>query len=496
MTLAELLQSKFGDEVLSLQLIKPEIVKDINGLEPDKDKVFIKWEVAHTLPMINRNGLGLSLISAESSISSALHKSVNVAHQVIKNIPQGIEPPTDEDGRPVSLHVGHVVAATVEGPPENQKLAIPQKPRAIFFTTALFRQEPFVQAVLEDIMDAHVSGRDPFFQASVEYGRAGSFEDDLIFDGEKLFSIMDAPEELQQKFFEFDRRPIQHEGRVAGLVVGGNAGVVFSGLGITADPADVDTWPLEVAASNMNSDANAGKWLNLLICLSSFEGELQMFNEQWLEVLCSLGAFKKEDLERAKPLLAILKSSQGDKDDKQFTEAVNELTSILKDAKNIDFEKAIQEKVDEELTNGNYIKKDELASKLKAHVDELKEKGDIFLKEDFDKKLQEGLDAVNARGEKVNKWLGTLKEKEIDVEKLNAALKKSGQEKTVQERLAGFAGEENADELFEKSIGLFQMLYKGADEVNTDNSNSPVPQVGSRERQSESTKDVLDSFVC
>lgn len=499
--LLDYLKDKLSETKHNLHLISPKLVDEIDGREPDKDLVFVKWEVAHTLPMINRNGLGLSLISAESSIDTAVGKSANVDHRVIKNIPLGVDIPEDDFGNPISLHVGHIISASVEGPNEGQRLAIPTEPRAIFFTTALFRQEHFVQALIDDILDAHLIGRDSVYQASVEYGRAGSFEDDLIFDGEKLFSFDDAPEDLQEKFLFFDHKPIQHNGRVAGLVVGGNSGVIFSGLGIldsTVNPADVETRPLEVAASDAcGSDASVKDSLGLFFqIILSLKGDSDMLNEKSLDFLSTIGLLDSESLPKAKAAIAILSNPKDNKPESaEYTEAVNNLSTILEKVSALDIEKEIDNKVSEALNSDEYIKADTLQSKIDDHISALKEKGEVFTKEDFDTKVQKRIDEINANADQVSDWLKKLADEGINVETLNKALSAAGQVKTVKDQLSSFAGQEDAEDKFAKSLGIFKLMSKGTETINSDLEGGVTPPVDNAIKVGASSKSIMDNFI-
>ena len=499
-SLLEHLKSKTGNETLSFQLKSPKIVEDIKGKKPDKDLVFVKWEVAHTLPMINRNGLGISLISAEKSIKTAINKNVNVEHKTIKNIPLGIEPPIDEDGNPISLIIGHIIDAEVGGESTGQTVAVPSAPVPMFFTTAMHRQEPFVQRVLDDILDAHVTGRESIYKASVEFGRMTDFEDDMIFDGSKLFSIMYAPEDLQEKFRHFDRKPIQHNGRVAGLVVGGNAGIVFSGLAVTVNPADVETRPLEFAASaNDDGMVNAGECVNSYIHYKLVEeGDLNMLNEKFVDFLGSTGIIKPDELVRAKAAMKLLHDQENSKnlDEKQYADAVNNLASVLKGLESSDLEKVIQEKVDKKLSSDDFIKKEELESKIEARIGEMKKDKKLFTEEDLETAVKGRLEEINSINDKVEKWLSTLEEKGIDINKLNTALKEAGQTRNVREQLIHIASNEDADGRFEKSINFFQLMGKGADAINSVNpgNDTVIPKVNDRVLDL-STESLMESFM-
>ncbi len=455
-------------------------------------------EVAHSLPFINRNGLGLSLIGLEKTGKTAINKNVNVEHQVIKNLNNPhIDVPVDDDGNPVSRIIGHVVAQEIGGEPMNEMVAIPTDgSRPVFFVTALHRAEPFVQAVHEDILDSNMAGRPSRFGASVEFSRIDGFGDDLIFDGEKQVSFADADKDLLDKMLTFNFAPIQHNGRVAGLVPGGNRGVNFSGLAITINPADVKTGPREVAASTKEGQDDASRMLASLVFLQS-QGEQKMDTSAMIELLCTVGALEGEKAKSARTLAALLNTNEEKTGSKKFDAAEEKLAEILASIKTADAERAITDKVDEKLASGDFIKADDLNSKVEAAIKEQVEKGDLFTKESFENAVKAKIDTLNASVKKVDEMLNTLKEAGIDVEKLDKAMQGMASKKGLREQLNTLANGENCDERFKGAVDFYKTLAKGAEALNSNvkKDDSLPPLAGaSVASYSESEEDFYNMF--
>jgi len=494
--LAAYLKSILKDQSLCIELSKPEVVENVDGFEPNKDLIFIKWIGAHTLPLVNLNGWGLSFKGVKKTLHTVMNKSVNLDHKVFKNLGL-VELPEDKEGRPISLHIGSVVGYELEGADTIGDVTVPNEKQEIRIITALYRHEPIVQAIHKNILDAHISKKEADFKASIEYNRAGSFEDDLIFDGEKVFTFENAPDDLREKFFAFEREPIPHNGKIAGLVIGGDVGVEFSGLGITVDPADTLTRPIAFAASKAKGrKGEASRMLASLLSLGSIKGDCEM-NKEIIDFLCSLGVIPEDQAKLARASMAILNQKDNGSDDKKLDKALENLTSVLNSIGSADAELVIQKKVDEKLASGDFIAKKDLEEKINEVIEKQKGDGELFTKDDLEKEVENRLKSINAINSTVESWFNKLKEEGIDTDKLDTELQKSGQGISLKQQLVNMAGEENSEERFTKSIGFFKTFAKGADALNTNSGSSAAPPVNNAQtdKMTGPNAELLNNFL-
>ena len=467
----------FESEVASVEVAAGPIEFAGRTFTPDRAKAFVRAKLCHTFPTVNTNGRTVTAATMANSFQSAEFQLVDFEHQLRVFAPEKIFR---------DKIVGSIAAIQFPSKEEAVALAAAGTPVALEVLYAVWRNAEKVSDFLVDVGSDKGS-----WKSSFELARDTATDALVFLDDGKFVPVTEADAEMAKCVEPFNVKAFGE--RQMALALGGEDGmVVFTGAGLTRNPADKSATIEGVTASDR-------EWRLEAASITPPEDKHKTFiigwqNEEATEVAKPAEEPPKEPVQKPK--------SQAAKHTPFFEEVVA-MDAKLASKVVAMFEQMAAASEDKEQTKAflalaQEIKADSTTASVEDAVKEKVAAGELIPKADHEAKVKEAADAALAAYQTSIKEAEEAVKARIETVKkagLDPAMKIGANDKTIASVMGAFPLGEDGDAQLATKILDWQFIKEHTAKATETASGQPAPIVnptgGSGSVQSANLADLI-----